>query len=714
MEMKTENSLRFSIIVLGFSAMITQLVLLREFLTIFYGNELVIGVILANWMLLTGLGALIGGRIKSASFNYYFIIFLQFILAVFPFISVFLLYSLKNIIFPVGIMINIIQVAWSSFLLLAPYCLTSGMLFTIYSVKLSNPNEKAAISNVYSLESFGSILGGLIFTWLLVSVLKTFQILTLIIFINLFTANIVASVLQKLYVKIIILLASIVLLFIPFTRNYDLIITGKLFKDQEICSLEDTPYGKIVITKYYNQYNFFENGILLFATNNEMSNEEAVHYALIQHPEPKQILLISGGISGVTKEILKYPVEQIDYLEINPWLIKTASNYTYALKDKRIVVINKDARLFIKKTKNTYDVALINLPEPSTAGLNRYYTIEFFKELKKKLNKNAIISTSLMSTAEYVSAEAGEVNSVLYNTLKKVFTNVLIIPGLKNYFLASDGPLSTSIAKLITDRKINNLYVNQYYLNDNLLKSRSDFIMKSIRPDARLNLDFIPVNYYNQLNYWLSQYNFKYIYILIFLTVLLVIILFTLSPINLGLFTSGFSASSMQFLILLGFQVYCGYLYKITGLIFAFFMMGLALGAFLIPKIMTSSRKNFLLLQLSMGLYAMILPFIFILMVRWDFPSWLFQLIIFLAAADIGTITGGQFAIATNLIQKETSKIAAISYSTDLLGSAIGLVLVAAILLPLLGFVKVGLIIGAMNLICILILLTTAKKGIKK
>lgn len=47
---------------LGSTAIISQLIILREFMTIFNGNELVIGTILGNWMILTALGAFLGRR----------------------------------------------------------------------------------------------------------------------------------------------------------------------------------------------------------------------------------------------------------------------------------------------------------------------------------------------------------------------------------------------------------------------------------------------------------------------------------------------------------------------------------------------------------------------------------------------------------------------------------------------------------------------------
>ena len=45
---------------LGVSAFLAQLVLMRELLCVFAGNELVLGIVLGNWMLLTGLGAWLG------------------------------------------------------------------------------------------------------------------------------------------------------------------------------------------------------------------------------------------------------------------------------------------------------------------------------------------------------------------------------------------------------------------------------------------------------------------------------------------------------------------------------------------------------------------------------------------------------------------------------------------------------------------------------
>ena len=49
-----------ALLALGAAAVATQIILLREFLSVFHGNELVIGIVLAWWMVLTGTGSFLG------------------------------------------------------------------------------------------------------------------------------------------------------------------------------------------------------------------------------------------------------------------------------------------------------------------------------------------------------------------------------------------------------------------------------------------------------------------------------------------------------------------------------------------------------------------------------------------------------------------------------------------------------------------------------
>jgi len=174
---------------------------------------------------------------------------------------------------------------------------------------------------------------------------------------------------------------------------------NRLFPGQELIEQMDTPYNNLAISESEGQFNFYQNGTPLFSTGDMISNEENVHYAMLQHHNPKNVLLLSGGISGTIDEILKYNITSIDYVEADPGLIYLGNKYLKNLqKNKNVNIINQDARLFLKDYEKKYDVVLINLPDPSNTFLNRYYTIEFIEELKQRLTRSSVISINLSAS----------------------------------------------------------------------------------------------------------------------------------------------------------------------------------------------------------------------------------------------------------------------------------------------------------------------------
>ena len=91
-----EISLLYALIVLGISSLITQIIYIREFLNVFFGNELIFGIILESWMILTAGGAILGKFAIKIKNEIKSILFLQLLLAVFPLITVFLLRWFRN------------------------------------------------------------------------------------------------------------------------------------------------------------------------------------------------------------------------------------------------------------------------------------------------------------------------------------------------------------------------------------------------------------------------------------------------------------------------------------------------------------------------------------------------------------------------------------------------------------------------------------------
>ena len=305
MFLNKKNIYKISAISLGFTSVITQIIVIREFLSVYSSNELVIGILFSNWMLLTGLGAFAGkyfstDKEKAVPLN-------MILIGVLPLATVYSLSFFRNLIFTPGRMLSPFEIYYSSFLLLIPFCLFSGFLFTRLSVRFSKLLKDNKISNVYSLEAIGSILGGALYNFILLFVFSTFESLKV-----LFTVNIILAILFLFYIKkkraaFITTAGGLLIAFFIIPANIDIKALSFLYPAQEIIDYQETPFGKITITKVAGQLNFYENGTTLFTTDNIIENEENIHYAMVQHPDPKNVLLVSGGVSGTLKEILMKP-----------------------------------------------------------------------------------------------------------------------------------------------------------------------------------------------------------------------------------------------------------------------------------------------------------------------------------------------------------------------------------------------------------------------
>lgn len=674
----------YPVLILGFSTACVQIILLREFLSVFYGNEMIVGIILANWMLLCGLGAWLGrssGRIKNKSS---FLAVLHVLLAVLPVITLFLLAFLRNIIFPPGCMADLFQVWFFSFLLLFPFCIVSGLAFTVFSVMLSEKYSSDFISAVYSLEAAGSLIGGLLLNLCLIYFLKPFQDLYLLLLINFLASVFLCFKNQSKISRYIIPFSVLCALVYPFT-DLDSVTKKLLYRDQEVTFSKDTPFGNLVVTRNGEQTNFFENGLLLFSSGNISSNEEAVHFAMVQHPAPEDVLLISGGISGMFAELFKYPVKRVDYVESNPWLVETAKKFVIQKIPEEVNLVSLDARMFVKSTDHSYDVVLINLPEPSTTGINRYYTNEFFLALKRVMKPGSILSTQLPSTVNYLSEEAKKINAVLYNTLNKNFLNVLIIPGETNHFLASDSALSPRVVEKLELKNIPSEYV-RYYLIDEQIQERSEYIMENIKGYNIINKDFEPISSFLQFDYWMSQFRTNYWILIMVAALILGMIMLRFDSLSFGLFAGGFAGSSIEIVLVFGYQVIYGFVYQMLGILIAVFMAGLAAGSLWGNRLFPlASNRRFAFLLFVLAMAVLICPVALEFLNRGEQNIFLAHSVFFVILFLAGIITGTLFSVACCLRKGSIASASGVNYSADLVGAAIGAIVFAALLIPAKG-----------------------------
>lgn len=715
----SERPLALSVLALGWTTIIVQTVLLRSFLSVFCGNELVIGIVLASWLVLTGTGSALGlrrhktpadspGNVDVASDlsgskrpeTIAPLVWLQIALALLPILTNLLLSLLRKILFPPGTMIGIAESLYGSLLLLAPFCLVSGYLFSAYAAHLSGAGGISRAARAYGIEAIGSVVGGTLFSFLAIRFLTTAQTLAVLSVINLGVSFFLAwSSGRKMLALVPVTLVLMVTL-LSASIDLDALARQWLFSGQEIVDYKDTPYGNVTVTKQGDQLSFFENNVLLFSTGDVASNEEAVHFAMVQRPKAAHVLLISGGISGMADEILKYPAERIEYVEINPWLIDMGSRLAGYSTRARVALYAEDARRHVRASRERYDVVLINVPDPGTAQINRFYTEEFFGELRSVLSSDAVVSLSILPSTEYLGNEGRHVSSVIYHTLASSFANVLVLPGMRNHFLASDRPLRPDIARMVDSLALNTVYVNKYYLDDRMTEERGRKIASSLDQSAVVNRDFAPAAYYRQVQYWLSYFAFDPWVPGVICVALLGLLLVRMKPVSFCMFVGGAAGSSLEVVLLLAFQILYGSLYLATGMIITAFMAGLAVGSFIRPWVFHHRpTAAFAAVQLGVGLYALLLP-VLLAILKNSIPGDIVTYTVFLLlTASIGALIGMEFSLAARLLNDSLSSAAGRLYGTDLLGSATGALVVSAFLLPLLGIIWVCVVTGGMSFI---------------
>jgi spermidine synthase len=725
--------IKLSLFNLGLTAMGTQIVMIREFLAVFQGNELIIGMFLGCWMLLTAAGAFFAvqsSKFKVKNFNQNRsskipkspnLPIFQFLLGLLPLIMLFALSYLHSHFIPPGVMAGIGNIFLYLLIILTPFCLLSGFLFPVLVQELSVIHGENLIHKGYALDAAGSIAGGMLFSLVFIFILNPFSGLLILTCTSFFIAMAWGhgglgdltigrlgdwesgrvkdwKIRGMIYLIIGIIIISISIIFKPGD------LLNKLsFQNQQVLEVKTSPFGKLAITRLDEQLNLYENGVPMPTGDDPAFREESVHYAMLLHAGPENMLLISGGTGGTIDELLKYPLAKIDYLEINPWMIRLIDKYKPFARDERINYIFQDARKRLIRASQKYDVIILNTPEPLSAELNRFYTLEFFQLLKERLNPGGIISLSVPAAGNYMSETSRMAHSVLYNTLQAVFGFIRIIPGGKDFYLASDSTLDNSFLQKYPSKGFTNVYVNPSYINEDLQKMRSDQIMKDLIPGAPVNSDLKPYIFSFSLRHWLERFKVDFRIIPLVLAIILVVAFLFLGPLNLGLFAGGFTASSLEFLLLIWFQVMYGFVFQMTGVIFAVFMGGIAIGSVVMHLVKKGTFRLFLALQAAIAAFSALLA-VLILVIPTNSAHWTIIPLILVLVFITGFLTGAQFSLSGSLRNTSIRQSSGEAFSADLLGSAIGIVLVSVYLIPQLGLPMTGMVLAGLNVVALAVM----------
>lgn len=712
---------------LGVSAVMTQLALMREMLSTFAGNEMVLGILLGNWLLLTGLGAGLGRRADRWRVPVTVLFWAQVLVALLPLAQVCAVRLLRNVVFLRGAAVGVTGTVTGSFVLLLPYCLVSGVFLTLTCAILARTEGAPAIGRVYVADSAGSIAGGVLFSFVLLPWFDHFALLCFPAVLNLALAGVVAWRCTRRWLlgTAAALLAGIAV--VALFSDVDRLTTARQFAGQTVVFAANSPYGRLVVTQTAGQYTFFENGVPFLSTHSIEQVEETVHYALAQRPDAARVLLVSGGISGTAREVLKYGVREVTYVELDPLLLAAGRRFLpEALDAPRIRVVNTDGRLFVKRAAGRFEVVIVDLPDPSTSQLNRFYTAEFFAEVREVLAPEGVLCFALGQYQNFVSPELARLLASAHRTLRQSFTNVLVLPGGRVFFLASDGPLHADIAARLEQGRIATRFVTRHYLDAMLTPDRLADLARATTQPAAVNRDFNPVLYLYHLRHWLSQFELQFGPLQGVLLALLALYLVRLRAVPLVVFAGGFAASALEVVVLLGFQILCGSVYRQLGVIVTVFMAGLAAGALAmnrrvaargtdvppvpamqappaLPARWPRSQTQLLTaLAFALAVFAGLLPAALRLLNHFGNSaggSLFIQVVIGLLTFLLAALVGMEFPLASRFTAEGAATTASRLYTADFVGACLGALLASTLLIPLLGVTVTCLLTAGLNVV---------------
>ena len=724
----------------GFTAITGQIVLMREVIALFDGNELSVGIVLGAWLAWTAAGSSLTSWMKRGRADVRTSIAMVECASGVSLVStIWVLRGARSYLQTVpGELIGPIPLALVVFASMSVFCVLSGCLFALaaqmYRQSRNLPGH-LAISYAYLLETAGSALGGILTSILLLRFFGSFQIAVIASLLNFVMAAYLVIRKRGMRAALFVAAAAFSIPLLKYvTPRMEAVSQQWIWNGFQLIDTRESIYGKLTVLEAGGLRSIYDNGTNLANVPDRAAAEETVHYALLAHPDPRRVLLIGGGLNGSIAEALKHSMlQRLDYVELDPALIGMYQSifpeeYARSFSDSRVRVHNVDGRFYLSSTDAQFDEIIIAIPNPDNAALNRFYTTEFFRSACSHLAPGGILAIQLRASEEAIGPELGDFLRCIYRTMQDVFPHVAVIPGeIIHMFGASQPGILTEDPRVFTarlrERRLDTLYVREYFIPFRMMPDRMEQLHRLLQPlpGTPTNSDFHPVAYYFGAVLWSAQFKSSYAGLLkrasdirmpVLLagiagtSLLLVLVWLAAAPKKQvrvaaawSVIATGYTLMALQILLLLTFQSVYGYVYRELSMLVGMFMAGIAAGSWAgltyarggnLKQLLRAASFNQLLIASSAPL---LLALVSLLSHSRGMGSELLPRIAFPALAFLCGMPGGyQFPITSAIY--EHGQLGQVNlgalYAFDLIGGCVGAIVLAGFLIPLLGFWNTG------------------------
>ncbi|MFH2045643.1 MAG: hypothetical protein ABIK92_10905 [Pseudomonadota bacterium] len=695
---KNESPVLLVVIATGISSVVTQLLTIREFLAQFQGNEFVVALILFSWLVLGGIGTLLSQlHIKKRLPSAKFLGFLSLLVALLPAIQILLIRKLRDALFIHGSSVGFYPTFGFIFLTILPYAVLIGFVlpYSLFVLRSFQPDYSG--TKIYIVDNIGDIAGGAFFSFLLVYFFSPFQSIFIS---NLFVLGATFLLLINSGTRHIKAIIGVCITLAILVSGLFLEKSSLLTHEGNLVYYKESKYGRIEVHKDNEQFTLIGDGVPLFSNQNTSNAEKTIHYPLSQVLNPKHILIISAE-GGIMEELEKYHPESIDYIELDPEVSGVLFGFGLLKKIPGLNVINQDGRSYLSHLDKKYDAIIINMPEPDTYQINRFYTDAFFGTVKKRLSPQGILSFSMEGYDNYLAEPQRQKISSVYNTLSRHFKKILLLPGPEIYFLASQVPVNADIPDLLDKKGIKTDYVSNFFYG-NLTEDRIRHLKELIDLSAPVNTDNYPQLMRIMFLQWFAKFSTSPVAFILVLSVLCIIYLSRITKEEFVLFSTGCMEMGTEILVIFAFQIYFGYIYLKIGLIITVFLAGLLPGAWAGNKMANQyDHFNRSFLAITDGILIFLTGLLILAFLKGGDKIPLF---VFLAYGFIVSMTCGfQFPTALKLMGDNNPSVTRL-FSADLIGAAAGTLLISVAVIPYFGIIWAAIALIGLKFVSLILI----------
>jgi spermidine synthase len=241
-------------------------------------------------------------------------------------------------------------------------------------------------------------------------------------------------------------------------------------------------------------------------------HEALVQPAMLAHPSPEKVFIAGGGEGATLREALRHKtVKRAVIVDIDAEVTALSRKYlpghsAGAFEDNRTELHHTDARRYLEESRDTFDIIIIDLPDPIEKGpAYLLFTQEFYRIALNRLNEKGLIAVQAGSTSPTELLNLTAVSRTLKSVFPTVTQYAAYVPcfgGPWGFCLASRGNdpsllKPAEVDKVITKRSLKGL---KFYdgISHRGMFSLPRYVREALKTQTRTITDKDPLYLYGK------------------------------------------------------------------------------------------------------------------------------------------------------------------------------------------------------------------------